>query len=54
MAKKNKNKGEPVEQKTTAEMVADYLAAGGKIKVLPAKPAPGAYRAGVVGAMTKK
>lgn len=53
MVKKNKNI-KPVEQKATAELVKDYLAAGGKIKVLPARPAPGAYRAGVVGSMTRK
>ncbi len=53
MAKKNKNI-EPVVHKTTAEMVADFLAAGGTIQKLPTRPAPGAYRSGVVGAMSKK
>lgn len=53
MAKKNK-KIEPVEHKSTADMVADYFAAGGTVKKLPTRPAPGAYRAGIVGTMAKK
>jgi len=52
MAKKSK-KIEPV-HKTTDEMVADYFASGKTVMKLPTRPAPGAYRAGIVGTMAKK
>lgn len=42
------------EDKSVSEMVQDYLDAGGVVKVVPAKPAQGILKSGVVGTMSKK
>lgn len=53
MARKKKALEPLVEQKSVSEMVAEYLANGGKIQQCPEKYATGAYRSIIVGTNKK-